>query len=71
MNDIQTIQPSVNGINDVGQTLKSEAEPPFAAKLTKELDELNTQWENICKQVKRDGCTHVLLHIYYSRIDNL
>ncbi|XP_062373471.1 dystrophin [Sardina pilchardus] len=50
VNDIHTIQPSVNGINEVGQALKKEAEPPFAAKLSKELEELNKQWENICKQ---------------------
>ncbi|KAL2102193.1 hypothetical protein ACEWY4_001361 [Coilia grayii] len=50
VNDIHTIQPSVNGINDVGQALIKEAETPFAAKLKKELDELNAQWENICKQ---------------------
>ncbi|KAM9327399.1 dystrophin isoform 2-T2 [Pholidichthys leucotaenia] len=50
VNDIHTIQPSVNGINEVGLYLKKEAEPPFAIHIQKELDELNTQWENICKQ---------------------
>ncbi|XP_041114936.1 dystrophin isoform X1 [Polyodon spathula] len=50
VNDIHTIQPSLNGINNVGQTLKSEAEPAFASKLQEELTELNAQWENICKQ---------------------
>uniref|UniRef100_A0AAY4E7K9 Dystrophin n=1 Tax=Denticeps clupeoides TaxID=299321 RepID=A0AAY4E7K9_9TELE len=50
VNDINTIQPSVNGINELGQALKREAEPPFAAKLQKQLAELNAQWENICKQ---------------------
>lgn len=51
MNDIHTIQPSVNGINEVGLYLKKEAEPPFAVHIKKELDLLNAQWENICKQV--------------------
>ncbi|XP_037552527.1 dystrophin isoform X1 [Nematolebias whitei] len=50
VNDIHTIQPSVSGINEVGQYLKKEAEPPFAIHIQKELDELNAQWENICKQ---------------------
>ncbi|KAJ8400755.1 hypothetical protein AAFF_G00391090 [Aldrovandia affinis] len=50
VNDINTIQPSLNGINEVGHTLKREAEPAFASKLQKEITELNAQWENICKQ---------------------
>ncbi|XP_053170341.1 dystrophin isoform X2 [Scomber japonicus] len=50
VNDIHTIQPSVNGINEVGLYLKKEAEPPFAIHIQKELDELNAQWENVCKQ---------------------
>ncbi|XP_054915286.1 dystrophin isoform X6 [Poeciliopsis prolifica] len=50
VNDIHTIQPSVNGINEVGLYLKKEAEPPFAIHIQKELDELNMQWENVCKQ---------------------
>lgn len=51
VNDIHTIQPSINGINEVGLYLKKEAEPPFAIHIQKELDELNGQWENVCKQV--------------------
>lgn len=51
VNDIHTIQPSVNGINEVGLYLKKESEPPFALHIQKELDELNSQWENVCKQV--------------------
>ncbi|XP_049425588.1 dystrophin isoform X1 [Epinephelus fuscoguttatus] len=50
VNDIHTIQPSVNGINEVGLYLKKEAEPPFAIHIQKELDELNGQWEMVCKQ---------------------
>ncbi|CAK6965503.1 dystrophin isoform X8 [Scomber scombrus] len=50
VNDIHTIQPSVNGINEVGLYLKKEAEPPYAIHIQKELDELNAQWENVCKQ---------------------
>lgn len=50
VNDIHTIQPSVNGINEVGLYLKKEAEPPFAIHIQKELDSLNGQWENVCKQ---------------------
>ncbi|KAM3857230.1 dystrophin [Diretmus argenteus] len=50
VNDIHTIQPSLNGINEVGLYLKKEAEPPFAIHIQKELDELNGQWENVCKQ---------------------
>lgn len=52
VNDIHTIQPSVNGINEVGLYLKKEAEPPFAVYIQKLLDELNGQWENVCKQVR-------------------
>ncbi|XP_069568938.1 dystrophin isoform X2 [Brachyistius frenatus] len=50
VNDIHTIQPSLNGINEVGLYLKKEAEPPYAVHIQKELDELNAQWENVCKQ---------------------
>ncbi|XP_048870512.1 dystrophin isoform X3 [Brienomyrus brachyistius] len=50
VNDINTIQPSVNGINEVGHALKKEAEPVFASKLQEEITQLNAQWENICKQ---------------------
>ncbi|XP_034461285.1 dystrophin isoform X5 [Hippoglossus hippoglossus] len=50
VNDIHTIQPSVNGINEVGLYLKKEAELPFDIHIQKELDELNAQWENVCKQ---------------------
>ncbi|KAJ8003692.1 hypothetical protein DPEC_G00150960 [Dallia pectoralis] len=50
VNDIHTIQPSLNGINEVGVSLKREAEPPFAIQLQKELDELNALWDIICKQ---------------------
>nr|XP_046237962.1 dystrophin isoform X12 [Scatophagus argus] len=50
VNDIHTIQPSVNGINEVGLYLKKEAELPFAIYIQKLLDELNGQWENVCKQ---------------------
>ncbi|XP_051982361.1 dystrophin isoform X4 [Xyrauchen texanus] len=50
VNDIHTVQPSLNGINEVGLALKSEAEVPFAIKIQKMLDELNAQWELICKQ---------------------
>lgn len=50
VNDIHTIQPSLNGINEVGLYLKKEAEPPFAVYIQKLLDELNAQWENVCKQ---------------------
>ncbi|XP_078088639.1 dystrophin-like isoform X10 [Mustelus asterias] len=50
VNDIQTIQPSLNGINEVGETLKSQAEPTYVGKLRTELAELNACWENICKQ---------------------
>ncbi|TSK17770.1 Dystrophin [Bagarius yarrelli] len=50
VNDIHTVQPSLNGINEVGRALKMEAEPQFAVKIQKLLDELNSQWEQICKQ---------------------
>ncbi|KAI5090181.1 dystrophin isoform 1, partial [Silurus meridionalis] len=50
VNDIHTVQPSLNGINEVGQFLKKESEPPFTLKLQKMLDDLNSQWELICKQ---------------------
>ncbi|XP_069495183.1 dystrophin isoform X3 [Ambystoma mexicanum] len=50
VNDIQTLQPSMTRINDVGKTLKTEAEPEYASKLQKELKDLNLQWEHICKQ---------------------
>ena len=60
VNDIHTIQPSLNGINEVGVSLKKEAEPPFAIHIQKELNELNAQWENICKQVPTH--THTNTH---------
>ncbi|XP_076838749.1 dystrophin isoform X3 [Brachyhypopomus gauderio] len=50
VNDIHTVQPSLSGINEVGQALKREAEPQFAIKIQTILDELNAQWELICKQ---------------------
>ncbi|XP_066517657.1 dystrophin isoform X2 [Hoplias malabaricus] len=50
VNDIHTVQPSLNGINEVGQTLKRDAEIPFGVKIQNMLDELNAQWELICKQ---------------------
>ncbi|XP_062906974.1 dystrophin isoform X1 [Mobula hypostoma] len=50
VNDIQTIQPSLNGINEVGETLKSQAEPEYVSKLQTELADLNGCWDNICKQ---------------------
>ncbi|XP_051994210.1 dystrophin-like isoform X1 [Xyrauchen texanus] len=49
-NDINTVQPSLNGISEVGLALKREAEVPFAIKIQKMLEELNAQWELICKQ---------------------
>lgn len=51
MNDIQTIQPSLNGINELGETLKSQAEPEYVSKLQTELADLNACWDDICKQV--------------------
>ncbi|XP_063098874.1 dystrophin isoform X15 [Cavia porcellus] len=51
VNDIQTIQPSLNSVNEGGQKIKSEAEPEFASRLDTELKELNAQWENMCRQV--------------------
>ncbi|XP_069729561.1 dystrophin isoform X1 [Phaenicophaeus curvirostris] len=50
VNDIQTIQPSLNSVNEVGKKMKSEAEPEFASRIEKELKELNVQWEHICQQ---------------------
>ncbi|XP_048719602.2 dystrophin isoform X6 [Caretta caretta] len=50
VNDIQTIQPSLNSINDVGKKMKNEAEPKFASRIQTELKELNAQWEHICQQ---------------------
>lgn len=49
--DIQTIQPSLNSVNEGGQKIKSEAELEFASRLETELRELNTQWDHICRQV--------------------
>ncbi|XP_077891107.1 dystrophin isoform X1 [Ictidomys tridecemlineatus] len=51
VNDIQTIQPSLNSVNEGGQKIKYEAEPEFASRLDTELKELNTQWDYICRQV--------------------
>ncbi|KFQ12665.1 Dystrophin, partial [Leptosomus discolor] len=50
VNDIQTIQPSLNSVNEVGKKMKSEAEPEFASKIETELKDLNVQWEHICQQ---------------------
>ncbi|XP_027389378.1 dystrophin isoform X7 [Bos indicus x Bos taurus] len=51
VSDIQTIQPSLNSVNEGGQKIKTEAEPEFASRLETELRELNTQWDYICRQV--------------------
>ncbi|XP_075056397.1 dystrophin isoform X4 [Mixophyes fleayi] len=48
--DIQTIQPSVSSVNDVGQNLISKAEPNYLPKLKGDLQSLNEQWDHICKQ---------------------
>nr|XP_014433950.1 dystrophin isoform X7 [Pelodiscus sinensis] len=50
VNDIQTIQPSLNSVNEVGKKMKNEAEPEFASRIQTELKELNAQWEHICQQ---------------------
>ncbi|KAH0624759.1 hypothetical protein JD844_032534, partial [Phrynosoma platyrhinos] len=50
VNDIQTIQPSLNSVNEIGKKIKNEAEPEFASKLQNELKELNAQWDHICQQ---------------------
>ncbi|XP_044140659.1 dystrophin isoform X6 [Bufo gargarizans] len=50
VNDIQTIQPSVSSVNDIGQKLISKAEPTYLPKLQRDLDNLNEQWDLICKQ---------------------
>ncbi|XP_027631518.1 dystrophin-like [Tupaia chinensis] len=51
VNDIQTIQPSLNSVNEGGQKIKHEAEPEFASRLEAELRELNAQWDYVCQQV--------------------
>ncbi|XP_065597609.1 dystrophin isoform X10 [Cyrtonyx montezumae] len=50
VNDIQTIQPSLNSVNEIGKKMKNEAEPEFASRIETELKELNAQWEHICQQ---------------------
>ncbi|XP_077338684.1 dystrophin isoform X2 [Lithobates pipiens] len=50
VNDIQTIQPSVTSVNDVGENLIIKAEPNYLPKLKTELQNLNDQWDHICKQ---------------------
>ncbi|XP_063161281.1 dystrophin isoform X1 [Candoia aspera] len=50
VNDIQTIQPNLNSINEIGKKMKNEAEPEFSLKLQNDLKDLNAQWDNICQQ---------------------
>ncbi|XP_053242946.1 dystrophin isoform X9 [Podarcis raffonei] len=50
VNDIQTIQPSLNSVNEIGKKMKNEAEPEFSVKIQTELKELNAQWDHICQQ---------------------
>ncbi|XP_054021783.1 dystrophin isoform X5 [Dryobates pubescens] len=50
VNDIQTIQPSLNSVNEIGKKMKSEAEPEFASRIERELKDLGVQWEHICQQ---------------------
>uniref|UniRef100_A0A8D2Q6W5 Dystrophin n=1 Tax=Varanus komodoensis TaxID=61221 RepID=A0A8D2Q6W5_VARKO len=50
VNDIQTIQPSLNSVNETGKKMKIIAEPEFASRLQTKLKELNTQWDHICEQ---------------------
>lgn len=51
VSDIQTIQPSLNSVNEGGQKIKSEAEQEFASRFETELRELNSQWDHMCRQV--------------------
>ncbi|XP_074180007.1 dystrophin isoform X1 [Rhinolophus sinicus] len=51
VNDIQTIQPSLNSVNEGGEKIKNEAEPEFASRFETELRELNTEWDHMCRQV--------------------
>ncbi|XP_075813326.1 dystrophin isoform X1 [Microtus pennsylvanicus] len=51
VSDIQTIQPSLNSVNEGGQKIKSEAEQEFASRFETELRELNSQWDYMCRQV--------------------
>ncbi|XP_071606693.1 dystrophin isoform X10 [Heliangelus exortis] len=50
VNDIQTIQPSLNSVNEIGKKMKSEAEPEFASRIESKLKDLNVQWEHICQE---------------------
>lgn len=51
VNDIQTIQPNLNSVNEIGQKMKKEAESEFSLKLQNDLKALNAEWDNICQQV--------------------
>ncbi|XP_070800302.1 dystrophin isoform X2 [Pituophis catenifer annectens] len=50
VNDIQTIQPNLNSVNEIGQKMKKEAESEFSLKLQNDLKALNAEWDNICQQ---------------------
>ncbi|KAG8137244.1 hypothetical protein E2320_004497, partial [Naja naja] len=50
VNDIQTIQPNLNSVNEIGQKMNKEAEPEFSYKLQTDLKALNAEWDSICQQ---------------------
>ncbi|XP_058042481.1 dystrophin isoform X1 [Ahaetulla prasina] len=50
VNDIRTIQPNLNSVNEIGQKMKTEAESEFSLKLQNDLKTLNAEWDNICQQ---------------------
>uniref|UniRef100_A0A670Z093 Dystrophin n=1 Tax=Pseudonaja textilis TaxID=8673 RepID=A0A670Z093_PSETE len=50
VNDIQTIQPNLNSVNEIGQKMNKEAEPEFSYKLQADLKALNAEWDSICQQ---------------------
>ncbi len=47
--DVATLQQNLNNIEATGQRLIKQGEPTFATRVTNELKELNTKWEQVTK----------------------
>ncbi|GAB6025091.1 hypothetical protein CHUAL_010524 [Chamberlinius hualienensis] len=50
--DIKTLQPNVNNINETAKQLLEQSEESFAYKLNLELNDLNDKWQRILQEVK-------------------
>uniref|UniRef100_S4R7T6 Dystrophin n=1 Tax=Petromyzon marinus TaxID=7757 RepID=S4R7T6_PETMA len=52
VSDINTLQPSLRSIQDLGQSLKGQAEAPLATSIQAELSAISSRWDTVCKQAR-------------------